>query len=54
MIYFDTFTIDEIFAFSRLNTKRMFEPLFADSVYERDTRIELASHPWEGRILPLY
>ncbi len=24
------------------------------SLWERDTRIELASHPWEGCILPLY
>ncbi len=21
---------------------------------ERDTRIELAFHPWEGRVMPLY
>ena len=27
---------------------------FADSLSERDTRIELASLPWEGSILPVY
>ena len=47
--------------------KKGFEALFSElsapsrhhgrslhSLCERDTRIELASHPWEGRILPLY
>ena len=28
--------------------------LYAQSLCERDTRIELAFHPWEGCILPLY
>ena len=28
--------------------------ILSHSFCERDTRIELASHPWEGRILPLY
>ena len=38
MIYFDTFTIGEIFAFSNLNAKRMFEPMFAEASAVRPSR----------------
>ncbi len=40
--------------FSELSRSTRTRARLPDFLCERDTRIELASHPWEGRILPLY
>ena len=40
--------------FSELSRVHAHELALADSACERDTRIELASPPWKGGVLPLY
>ena len=36
------------------NSVKNAENFQQSAILERDTRIELASHPWEGCILPMY